>query len=68
MIESLSIIEYLEELTPEGAILGSDTETRAQARDLERMFELRLVAPKVNLEFWISTFEENIRSPSQLDH
>jgi glutathione S-transferase len=45
LIESLSIIEYLEELYPDGALLGDDVETRAKARELERIVEMRVALP-----------------------
>ena len=45
LIESLTIIEYLEERFPEGALMGSDPLARARARDLERTVELRLANP-----------------------
>ena len=43
--ESLPIIEYLEEKFPEGALLGGNAEERAQARDVERIIDLRLAGP-----------------------
>ena len=45
VIESLTIIEYLEELFPEGSLLGGTAESRALARQLERIVELKIFAP-----------------------
>ena len=45
LIESLTIIEYLEEVFSEGALLGVDAESRAFARQLERIIELKVFAP-----------------------
>mgnify|MGYP001210315347 FL=1 len=45
LIESLTIIEYLEEVFSEGALLGVDAESRAFARQLERIVELKVFAP-----------------------
>ena len=45
VIESLTIIEYLEELFPVGALLGDSAESRALARQLERIVELKIFAP-----------------------
>jgi glutathione S-transferase len=38
--ESLSIIQYLEELYPEPPLIGSDPRERARVRDLERVADL----------------------------
>lgn len=43
--ESLSIINYLEEKFPDGALLKGDAETRAHKRDVERITELRIANP-----------------------
>jgi glutathione S-transferase len=45
LIESLVIMEYLEERFPQGALMGADPEQRARARDLERVVELRIAIP-----------------------
>ncbi len=45
LIESLAIMEYLEERFPQGALMGADPEQRARARDLERVVELRIAIP-----------------------
>lgn len=45
VIESLTIIEYLEELFPVGALLGDNAESRTLARQLERIVELKIFAP-----------------------
>ena len=45
LIESLSIIQYLEDLYPGGALFGGDIETRARSRQLERIVELRVALP-----------------------
>ena len=43
--ESLSIILYLEEKFPDGALLTGSAEVRAQKRDLERIIELKITNP-----------------------
>jgi len=45
LIESLAIIGYLEEKFPAGSFLGEDVETRAKARELERVIEMRVALP-----------------------
>jgi len=45
LIESLAIMEYLEERFPDGSLMGSDALQRARARDLERVIELRIAIP-----------------------
>ena len=45
ILESLAIIEYLEEKFPEGALLGKDVEQRAHARDVERIADVRIATP-----------------------
>lgn len=45
LIESLVIMEYLEEQFPDGALMGTDPLERARARDLERVVELRIAIP-----------------------
>lgn len=45
LIESLTIIEYLEEQFPDGALMGASPLARARNRDLERTVELRLANP-----------------------
>lgn len=43
--ESLAIIDYLESRYTDGALAPSDAETRAKARDLERIIELKIANP-----------------------
>jgi glutathione S-transferase len=45
LIESLAIIEYLEDKFPEGSLLGNDVEARGKARDVERVVDLRVANP-----------------------
>jgi len=45
LIESLAIIEYLEDKFPQGCLLGDDPETRGTARDVERVIDLRIAGP-----------------------
>lgn len=45
LIESLAIIEYLEELSPAPAMIGSDPIERARTREAERIAELGVLAP-----------------------
>lgn len=45
LVESLVIIEYLEDLFPEGRLQGSTAIERARARDLERICDVRLATP-----------------------
>ncbi len=45
LVESLAIIEYLEDKYPEGALLSGDAETRGHARDVERIVDLRVAGP-----------------------
>jgi len=45
LVESLAIIAYFEDLFPDGALFGPDAATRAKARDLERIIDLRLSGP-----------------------
>lgn len=42
LIESLTIIQYLEHLFPDGALLPDDPYTRAKTQELERIVELQL--------------------------
>lgn len=48
LIESLAIIEYLEDRFAEGSLLGSDALARGRARNLERIVELRIAIPMGN--------------------
>ncbi|NOX51358.1 MAG: glutathione S-transferase family protein [Gammaproteobacteria bacterium] len=43
--ESLSIIQYLEDKFPSASLLGDDLQSRAQARDLERIVETKIALP-----------------------
>jgi len=45
LIESLAIMEYLEERFPDDCLLGNDVLTRAHNRDLERVVDLRVAIP-----------------------
>ena len=45
LVESLAIIEYLEDKFPEGALLEGSAETRGKARDVERIIDLRIAGP-----------------------
>ena len=43
--ESLSIIEYLEEIFPEPSMWGSNLRQRVRAKELERIAEMKLLEP-----------------------
>ena len=45
IVESLAIMEYLEDEFPEGALLSGDAEARGHARDVERIVDLRVAGP-----------------------
>jgi glutathione S-transferase len=45
LIESLSIIEYLEERYPDPPLIGSDALERARVRELERIADLGVLLP-----------------------
>lgn len=45
LVESLVIMEYLEDLFPDGRLQGDDPAARAHARDLERICDVRLGTP-----------------------
>lgn len=45
LVESLAIIEYLEDKFPEGALLAGTPEEKGRARDVERIIDLRLAGP-----------------------
>lgn len=45
LVESLAIIEYLEDRFPFSALLGEDAELRGRARDVERIIDLRIAGP-----------------------
>jgi glutathione S-transferase len=45
LVESLAIIEYLEDKFPDGALLEGSPEHRGRARDVERIVDLRLAGP-----------------------
>jgi len=48
LVESLSIIEYLEDRFPDGALRERDVDRRARSRDLERVVDLRIAVPMSN--------------------
>lgn len=45
LVESLAIIEYLEDGFADGALLDGDALARARARDVERIIDLRVSGP-----------------------
>ena len=45
LVESLAIIEYLEDKFPQEALLTGSPEQRGKARDVERIVDLRLAGP-----------------------
>ena len=45
IVESLAIMEYLEDKFPEGALLSGSAEERGHARDVERVVDLRIAGP-----------------------
>ncbi len=45
LVESLAIMEYLEDKFPQGALLEGSPEQRGRARDVERIIDLRLAGP-----------------------
>jgi glutathione S-transferase len=45
LVESLAIIEYLEDKFPDGALLAGSAEERGHARDVERIVDLRIAGP-----------------------
>ncbi len=45
IVESLAIIEYLEDRFAQGALLDGDPEARGRARDVERIIDLRISSP-----------------------
>jgi len=45
LVESLAIIEYLEDRFPDGALLAGTPEARGRARDVERIIDLRIAGP-----------------------
>ncbi|MGR8921589.1 MAG: glutathione S-transferase family protein [Gammaproteobacteria bacterium] len=45
LTESLAIIDYLEELAPAPSMWGASPRERARARELERIADLRVLAP-----------------------
>ncbi|MGB1140250.1 MAG: glutathione S-transferase family protein, partial [Halioglobus sp.] len=49
LTESLPIIEYIEELYPEPPLIGTDADSRAYARSLERKAEMQLLGPVARL-------------------
>ncbi len=45
IIESLAIVDYLEDLFPEPPMWGTDAASRARGRELERIVDLRVLLP-----------------------
>ena len=45
LVESLAIIEYLEDRFTQGAMLDRNPEARGRARDVERIIDLRIAGP-----------------------
>ncbi len=45
LVESLAIMEYLEDKFPQGTLLEGSPEQRGRARDVERIIDLRLAGP-----------------------
>ena len=45
LVESLAIIQYLEDRFPKGALLAGTAEARGKARDVERIADLRIAGP-----------------------
>ena len=45
IIESLPIVDYLEELFPDPPMWGTDAASRARGRELERIADLRVMVP-----------------------
>lgn len=45
LVESLAIIEYLEDKFSQDSLLGNNPELRAKARDVERVIDLRIAGP-----------------------
>ena len=45
IVESLAIMEYLEDRFPDGALLSGSAEERGHARDVERVVDLRIAGP-----------------------
>jgi len=49
LIESLAIIEYLEECHPDPPMIGSDAMDRARVREVERIAELGVLFPVAHI-------------------
>ena len=45
VLESLAIIQYLEDKFPDGALVSGEPEQKARARDVERIIDLRIAGP-----------------------
>jgi len=56
LVESLAIIEYLEDCFPEGGLLQGSAEHKGRARDVERIVDLRVAVPA-------ASFVHRTRSP-----
>lgn len=56
LLESLAIMEYLEDKFPDGQLLAGTPEQRGRARDVERVIDLRLAGP-------MGTYGHAVNSP-----
>jgi len=45
IVESLAIIQYLEDRFPDGALISGTAEEKGHARDIERIVDLRIAGP-----------------------
>lgn len=60
LVESLPIIDYLEELHPEPPMWGTEPRARARHRELERIADLRVMVP---LARWIHATNSPVGHP-----
>lgn len=70
LLESLAIIEYLEDRFPQGGLLGEDPAARGQARDLERIVELRFTNPVSRYVHAVNSplgFEPDLKTAKQIE-
>jgi len=66
--ESLAIIEYLEECSPEPSMLGRTTLERARVRELDRIAELRVLLPLARLAHAVNSPTARRPDPSLAEH